>query len=87
MKLGSYCEFNMRPIAIETMVRKVDLLEGLIDRLMNKSTVAKTISKFMNVKEVIEQDSDQKKEKIFTSNIIDSQMGKGLGVTDTGTEN
>lgn len=40
MKLGSYKEFDMRPIAIETMIRKVDLLEGVIDRLMNKTAVA-----------------------------------------------
>ena len=87
MCLGNYCEFNMRPVSNETMVRKVDLLEGLIDRLMNGASVAKTISKFMNVKEVIEQDADQKKERIFTSKIIDSQMGKKLGVSDTGIEN
>ena len=87
MKLGTYSEFNMRPIAIETMIKKVDLLEGLIDRMMGADSVANTISKFMNVKEVIEQNADQKKEKIFTSKIIDSQMGKGLGVEDTGTEN
>ena len=87
MKLGSYCEFDMRDIAIETMIRKVNKLEGIIDRLMSGTTVAQTISKFMNVKEVIEQEADQKKEKIFTSKIIDSQMGKGLGVTDTGIEN
>lgn len=41
----------------------------------------------MNMKEVIEQDADQKKEKIFTSRIIDSQMGKKLGVSATGIEN
>lgn len=58
MCMGSYSEFDMRPIAIETMIRKVDLLEGVIDRLMNGEAVAKTISKFMNVKEVIEQDAD-----------------------------
>ena len=87
MKLGSYCEFNMRPVANETMIRKVDMLEGLIDRLMNKDAVKKTIQKFLNVKEQIEKEADQTKEKIFTSNIIDSQMGKGLGVTDTGVEN
>ena len=40
MKIGKYEEFDMRPIAIETMIRKVDLLEGLIDRLMNKSAVS-----------------------------------------------
>lgn len=87
MKTGSYCEFNVRPISIETMTRKVDLLEGLIDRLMNKTEVSNTISKFMNVKENIEQDSDQNKQKIFTSKIIDSQMGEKLGVTNTGTTN
>lgn len=87
MCLGNYVEFNMRPIAIETMIRKVDLLEGVIDRLMNSDAVAKTISKFMNVKEVVEQDADQNKEKIFTSKIIDSQMSKALGVTDSGIEN
>lgn len=56
MKLGTYKEFNMRPIAIETMVRKVDALEGVIDRLMSSDAVARAISKYMNVKEVVEQD-------------------------------
>lgn len=87
MKLGTYCEFPMQPIAIETMIRKVDLLEGVIDRLMNKDAVSQTISKFLNVKEIIEQDAAQDKEKIFTSKIIDSQMGKKLGVSNTGVEN
>ena len=87
MKIGNYVEYNMRPIAIETMIRKVDMLEGLIDRLMNKSEVSNTISKFMNVKEVIESQSDKDKQKIFTSKIIDSQMGEKLGVTNTGTTN
>ena len=87
MKLGNYKEFNMRDIAIETMMRKVDLLDGVIDRMMNGDSVAETISNFMNVKEVIEQNADQKKEKIFTSKIIDSQMGKKLGVTSGGKEN
>jgi len=84
MKLGSYCEFDMRPIANETMIRKVAMLEGVIDRLMNSDAVANTISKFMNVKEVIEQDADQKKERIFTSKVIDSQMGRKLGVVSSG---
>ena len=87
MKLGKYVEFDMRPCANETMIRKVDLLEAVIDRLMNKDAVSSTISKFLNVKETIEQDADQNKEKIFTQKIIDSQMGKKLGVTDTGVEN
>lgn len=87
MKLGSYCEFNMRPIANETTIRLVDKLEAVIDRLMNKEAVQQTISKYLNVKEQIESTADQKKEKIFTSKIIDSQMGKKLGVTDTGVEN
>lgn len=39
MKLGTYCEFNMRPIAIETMIRKVDALEGVIDRMVSSETV------------------------------------------------
>ena len=39
MKLGTYCEFNMRPIANETLIRKVDKLEAVIDRLMNKAAV------------------------------------------------
>ena len=41
----------------------------------------------MNVKETIENEADKDKEKRFTSSVIDSQMGKKLGVTDTGTEN
>ena len=87
MCLGVYCEFPMQPIANETMIRLVDKLEGVIDRLMNKEAVSQTISKYLNVKEQIESTADQKKEKIFTSKIIDSQMGKKLGVTDTGVEN
>ena len=39
MKLGTYNEFNMRPIANETLIRKVDKLEGVIDRLMNQAAV------------------------------------------------
>lgn len=39
------------------------------------------------MKEQIEATANQKEEKIFTSRIIDSQMGKKLGVTDTGVEN
>jgi len=87
MKLGTYNEFNMRPIANETMIRKVDLLEGVIDRLMSDEAVQNTISKFLTVKETIEQEADQSKEKIFTSKIIDSQMGKKLGVTNSGITN
>ena len=87
MKLGSYCEFDMRPIANETMIRLVDKLEAVIDRLMNKASVEETISKYINVKEQIAATAKQKEEKIFTSRIIDSQMGKKLGVTDTGVEN
>lgn len=44
MKLGTYCEFNMRPMAIETMIQKIAMLEGVIDRMMSKSTVQKVIS-------------------------------------------
>lgn len=40
MKIGAYKEFDVKPIAIETMARKVDLLEGLIDRLMNQDAVS-----------------------------------------------
>jgi hypothetical protein len=87
MKLGSYKEFDMKPIANETMVRLVDKLEGVIDRLMNKAAVEQTISQYINLKEQIEATAKQKEEKIFTSKIIDSQMGKKLGVTDTGIEN
>lgn len=87
MKLGTYNEFNMRPIANETLIRKVDKLEAVIDRLMNQSAVQQTISQYINVKEQIETTANQKEEKIFTSRIIDSQMGKKLGVTDTGVEN
>ncbi len=87
MKLGTYKKFDMNPIANETMVRMVDKLEAVIDRLMNKAAVDQTISKYINVKEQIEATADQKQEKIFTSKVIDSQMGKKLGVTDTGVEN
>lgn len=87
MKLGTYVEFNMNPIANETLIRKVDKLEGVIDRLMNQDAVQQTISQYINVKEQIEATANQKEEKIFTSRIIDSQMGKKLGVTDTGVEN
>lgn len=87
MKLGTYVEFNMNPIANESLIRKVDKLEGVIDRLMNQDAVQQTISQYINVKEQIEATANQKEEKIFTSRIIDSQMGKKLGVTDTGVEN
>lgn len=87
MKLGTYVEFNMNPIANETLIRKVDKLEGVIDRLMNQDAVQQTISQYINVKEQIEATANQKEEKIFTSRIIDSQMGKKLGVTNTGVEN
>ena len=40
MKTGHYCEFNMRPINNETIIRKVDKLEAVIDRLMNSDAVA-----------------------------------------------
>ena len=87
MKMGSYCEFNMKPIANERMIRKLDLLESVIDRLVSKSTVGKVISSFVGLKEKLEKKADQKKDKVFTSKVIDSQMGKKLGVTDTGVEN
>ena len=87
MKMGTYQEFDMRPIAIETMIRKIDLLEAVIDRLISKSTVSKVISDFVGLKEKLEKKADQTKDKTFTSKIIDSQMGKKLGVTDTGIEN
>ena len=87
MKLGEYDEFNMNSIANETMIRLVDRLEGVIDRLMNSAAVEDTISQYINLKEKIESTANQKEEKIFTSRIIDSQMGKKLGVTDTGVEN
>ena len=87
MKVGEYEEFNVKPIAIETMIRKVDMLEAVIDRLMSPETVSQTISKFVNLKETLEQNADQTKDKVFTSKIIDSTMGKKLGVTDTGIEN
>ena len=61
MKTGNYCEFDMRPIAIETMIKNVDLLEGVIDRMMSPDTISDTISNYVNLKEVIEQDSDQTK--------------------------
>ena len=33
--MGTYNEFNMRPIAIETMIAKVDALEGVIDLVLH----------------------------------------------------
>ncbi len=51
MKLGTYNLFNMNNIANETMIRLVDKLEAVIDRLMNKAAVDETISKYINVKE------------------------------------
>ena len=87
MKLGTYEEFNMRPIANETIIRKIDLLEAVIDRLVNAEAVQNAISKYMNLKEELEQDTNQKKDRVFTPKVIDSQMGKKLGVTDTGTTN
>ena len=87
MKLGRDVEFNMSPIASEALIRMVDKLEGVIDRLMNQDAVQQTISQYINVKEQIESTANQKEEKIFTSRIIDSQMGKKLGVTNTGVEN
>ena len=72
MKTGTYVDPIMQPTAIETMIAKVDRLEHVIYRMIDSSTVADTISKHVNLKEVIEQDSDQKKERIFTSKVIDS---------------
>ena len=88
MKLGHYCEaVQVHPISNETMIKQVDKLEGLIDRLMNSTAIDQTISKFLNVKETLEQKANQKEDKVFTSKIIDSQMGKKLGVTDAGVTN
>ena len=58
MKLGNYNEFPMNNLSNETMIRNVDKLEGVIDRLMSKSTVADTISKYVNLKETIESTAD-----------------------------
>lgn len=58
MKLGTYNEFDMNNISNETMIRKVDFLEGVIDRLMNKTAVADTISNYVNLKEAIESTAD-----------------------------
>lgn len=69
------------------MIERVDKLEGLIDRLMNEAAVNTTISKFLNVKEKLEKKANQKEDKVFTAKVIDSTMGKKLGVTDTGIEN
>lgn len=73
MKLGSYVEFcGVREISNEASIKLVDKLEAVIDRMMSKEAVQETISKYLNVKEQIEASADQKKEKIFTSKIIDS---------------
>ena len=39
MKLGTYNEFNMNNISNETMARKVDRLEAVIDRMMSAAAV------------------------------------------------
>ena len=88
MKLGKYVEATqVRSISNETMARKVDLLEGVIDRLMNSDAVKQTISKYVKLKETLEKKADQKKDVVFTSKVIDATMGKKLGVTDTGITN
>ena len=88
MKLGTYKEYKgVSQVGIETMIEKVEKLEAVIDRLMNKDAVQETISKYVGLKEELEQKADQKQDKTFTSSIIDSQMGKKLGVVDTGIEN
>ena len=88
MKTGQYQEWlGLKEVVDETMIRKIDLLEATIDRLMNEDSVGGTISQFVGVKESLQKGADQKKDGTFTSKVIDSQMGKKLGVTDTGVDN
>ena len=40
MKMGNYVEYEgVRDVANETSIRKVDLLEGVIDRLISSDAV------------------------------------------------
>lgn len=54
---------------------------------MNSGAVSSAISKFVGLKEKLEQKADQDKDRVFTAKVIDSQMGKALGTTNTGTTN
>ena len=54
MCIGEYRKFDMRDIAIETMIKKVDMLEGVVDRLISAESVATAISNYVNLKEVLE---------------------------------
>lgn len=87
MKMGTYNEFNMRPIAIETMIAKVDALEGVIDRMVSPEAVQRIISQHVGLKEKLQKKADQSSDSTFTSSVIDATMGKKLGVTNTGTTN
>lgn len=87
MKLGKYKEFDMRPIANGVSIRRVDLMEERIDRLVNSGAVQKAISKYISLKEELEKTAKQEKDRAFTAKVIDSQMGTALGTTNTGTTN
>lgn len=87
MKTGTYEEWAVQDVSTETMIRKADLLEEKIDRLENEGAVSKTVSQYVNLKETLEQSAKQAADGVFTSKVIDSQMGKKLGVVDTGIEN
>ena len=39
MKMGSYQKFDNSAIGAETIIRKIDKLEGVIDRLMSEEAV------------------------------------------------
>ena len=87
MKLGNYTEFDMRPIANDETIRKIDQLEERIDRLLNSDAVQEAISKYVNLKEELEQKAKQESDRTFTAKVIDSQMGEALGTTNTGVTN
>ena len=56
MKIGNAMPHTQSDaIGIETMIEKVDKLEGIIDRMMNKEAVNQTISKFIGVKETLQK--------------------------------
>lgn len=83
MSLGTYCEaVQVNQVSNETMIERIDKLEGLIDRLMNSSAVDQTISKFLNLKENLDKNTNQKNDSVFTSKTI-SQMGDKLGNVGT----
>lgn len=54
MKLGTYVQYaGIQDVSNLTTIRKIDRLEGVIDRLISGDAVANTISNFVNLKETL----------------------------------